>query len=254
MNTQSNGFYIENLSIKIGKHEILKDINLCIEPGKLLILLGPNGSGKTSLLMAIMGMPNYEITSGRIVLNGREIQNLPIDERARLGIGMMYQRPPSIKGVKLRQMTEISSRDGDDVECLACQLNLEKHLDRDVNLGFSGGEIKRSEMLQLLAQRPQIALFDEPESGVDLENISLLGDAINQLMEKDNPHSDKMGLIITHTGFILDYVKADRGCVLIDGGLRCFGNPKDIISTIRKSGYEECVACHLRSPAMEQQL
>lgn len=253
MEIPKKGFYIENLSIRIGKHEILKDINLCIEPGKLLILLGPNGSGKTSLLMAIMGMPNYEITRGRIVLNGEEIQDLPIDERARLGIGMMYQRPPSIKGVKLRQMAEISSKDGMDIECLACQLNLEKHLDRDVNLGFSGGEIKRSEMLQLLAQRPQLALFDEPESGVDLENISLLGDAINQLMEKDNPQTDKMGLIITHTGFILDYVKADRGCVLIDGALRCLGNPRDIITTIRKSGYEECVACHLKSPEMEHQ-
>lgn len=248
MNHTENAFYIEDLHVRIDSREVLRGINLCIEPGEVLILLGPNGSGKTSLLMTIMGFPQYKVTKGRIVFKGKEIQCLSIDERARLGIGMMFQRPPTIKGVKLRQMVSISSRSEVDILNLARELNLEDHLDRDVNLGFSGGEIKRSEMLQLLAQRPELAMFDEPESGVDLENISLIGSAINRLLERDNPDTQKMGLIITHTGFILDYVNADKGCVLIDGELKCSGDPKDIITTIREYGYEECVECHLKTP------
>lgn len=248
MNHTENAFYIEDLHVRIDSREVLRGINLCIEPGEVLILLGPNGSGKTSLLMTIMGFPQYKVTKGRIVFKGKEIQRLSIDERARLGIGMMFQRPPTIKGVKLRQMVSISSRSEVDILNLARELNLEDHLDRDVNLGFSGGEIKRSEMLQLLAQRPELAMFDEPESGVDLENISLIGSAINRLLERDNPDTQKMGLIITHTGFILDYVNADKGCVLIDGELKCSGDPKDIITTIREYGYEECVECHLKTP------
>ena len=130
-------------------------------------------------------------------------------------------------------------------------------LERDINSGFSGGEIKRSELLQLMAQDPDLMLFDEPESGVDLENISLVGNTIAALLQKDQEilkerkkskmqmklERVKMGLIITHTGYILDYVAADKGQVLYEGMLSCISNPREILSCIGKFGYQECVRC-----------
>ena len=229
---------IEDLQVKLGDKEILKHIDLEIRPGETHILFGPNGSGKTSLLMTIMGYPQYEVVAGKIMFKGEEITHLPIDERARLGIGMSYQRPPTINGLKTRQMVQLCA--GDEV---------------DVNAGFSGGEIKRSELLQLTAQAPDLMLFDEPESGVDMENISLVGKTIASLLQKDlsavvtktkmksKLERKKMGLIITHTGFILDYVSADKGQVLYDGILSCVSNPREILSCIGESGYKECLRC-----------
>jgi Fe-S cluster assembly ATP-binding protein len=142
-----------------------------------------------------------------------------------------------------------------DVEDLARKVKFSDFLERDINAGFSGGEIKLSELLQLMAQNPDLLLFDEPESGVDLENISLIGNVISQLLQRDVKHDDtkslrqlkleraKMGLIITHTGFILDYVSADKGQVLFDGVLSCKINPTEIFRCIKKMGYEECVRC-----------
>ncbi|HBF43058.1 MAG TPA: ABC transporter ATP-binding protein [Desulfobacteraceae bacterium] len=246
---------IEDLQVKLGNKKILKHIYLEISPGETHILFGPNGSGKTSLLMTIMGYPQYEVVTGRILFKGRDITHLPIDERARMGVGMSYQRPPTINGLKTRQMVQLCARDEIDEEDLAKQVNFEGFLDRDVNAGFSGGEIKRSELLQLLAQSPDLMLFDEPESGVDMENISLVGKAIASLLQKDLPDVEKkskmqvkldrtkMGLIITHTGYILDYVAADKGQVLYDGMLSCVSNPREILSCVGESGYKECVRC-----------
>jgi Fe-S cluster assembly ATP-binding protein len=246
---------IEDLQVKLGDKEILRHIDMQINPGETHILFGPNGSGKTSLLMTIMGYPLYRVTAGKILFKGEDITHLPIHERAQLGIGMSYQRPPTIHGLKTRQMIDICSGGQVDAEALASKLNFSGFLDRDINAGFSGGEIKRSELLQLMAQDPDLFLFDEPESGVDLENISLIGHTISTLLQhelrNDNARSrrrqrnerNKMGLIITHTGFILDYVTADIGQVLFDGVLCCASNPREIFECIRKVGYEECVRC-----------
>ncbi|MBW1707619.1 MAG: ATP-binding cassette domain-containing protein, partial [Deltaproteobacteria bacterium] len=210
---------------------------------------------KTTLLMTIMGYPQYEVVAGKIVFKGEDITHLPIDERAMLGIGMSFQRPPTINGLKTRQMVRLCAKDEVNEEDLAKQVNFEEFLDRDVNAGFSGGEIKRSELLQLLAQSPDLMLFDEPESGVDMENISLVGKTIASLLQKDFPSVEKkskmkakldrtkMGLIITHTGYILDYVAADKGQVLYDGMLSCVSNPREILSCVGESGYKECVRC-----------
>lgn len=246
---------IEDLKVKLGDKEILKHIDLEIKPGETHILFGPNGSGKTSLLMTIMGYPQYEVVAGRILFKGENITKMPIDERARLGIGMSYQRPPTINGLKTRQMVRLCSRKELDIEELAGRVDFGRFLDRDLNAGFSGGEIKRSELLQLMAQDPDLMLFDEPESGVDMENISLVGKTIAALLQKDlatvktRPKIEAMqcrtkhGLIITHTGFILDYVAADKGQVLYDGMLSCVSNPREILDCISASGYEECVRC-----------
>jgi len=249
--------HIENLQVELGGKVILKQIDLDIKQGETYVLFGPNGSGKTSLLMTIMGYPQYKVVRGKIFFKDIDITKLPINERARLGIGMSYQRPPTIDGLKTRQMVQICGKDKVDVEALAGRVNFLDFMERDVNAGFSGGEIKRSELLQLMAQDPDLMLFDEPESGVDLENIVLVGETIANLLQRDGESSEqkkktrmqqkiertKMGLIITHTGYILDYVAADKGQVLFGGKLSCVGNPVEILTCIGQSGYEECVRC-----------
>jgi Fe-S cluster assembly ATP-binding protein len=235
---------LEGLGVEVDGREILHDIDLSIRNGETHVLFGPNGSGKTTLLMTVMGFPRYRVSSGHILLHGEDITDLPPDERSRRGIGMMFQRPPTVRGVSLQQLVDICCGNDLDLDALAGKLNLEKFLSRDVNYGFSGGEIKRSELLQLLAQDPEVALLDEPESGVDMENLQLVGNAIRKLLQK-NLHRKRSncGLIITHTGYILDYVEADHGQVLLNGTIICSGNPREQLETIRQSGFEECVKC-----------
>lgn len=249
---------IEDLQVELAGKVILQHIDLEIRPGETHALFGPNGSGKTSLLMTIMGYPQYKIIGGRIIFKDRDITHTPINERARMGIGMSYQRPPTIHGLKTRQMVQICGGKEIDVEGLARRVDFVPFLDRDVNAGFSGGEIKRSELLQLAAQNPDFMLFDEPESGVDLENIALVGNTIAALLQKNGSHQDgksrrqekqertKMGLIITHTGHILDYVPVDKGQVLFNGVLSCSSNPREILRCIGEIGYEECVRCTIQ--------
>ncbi len=247
---------IEDLVVEIDGNRILDRINMEIPEGETHILFGPNGSGKTSLMMAIMGFSGYSITSGRIMFKGEDITYMPVHERARLGIGVSFQRPPTISGLKTRDMVALCSRGREvDIEALADELDFKPFLDRDVNRNFSGGEIKRSELLQLMAQQPDLVLLDEPESGVDLENIVLLGDVVNTLLERGvkcprtlREHGclrkrTKSALVITHTGHILDYITADQGQVLYNGHMCCMRNPREILNWLREYGYEECVRC-----------
>jgi Fe-S cluster assembly ATP-binding protein len=247
---------IEELKVEVSGKTILYNVSMEIPEGETHILFGPNGSGKTSLMMTLMGFSGYTVTHGKITFKGQDITNMPINERALLGIGVSFQRPPTIKGLKTRDIVQICDVNRmADVEALAEQLNLSDFLDRDVNHNFSGGEIKRSELLQLMAQQPDLVLLDEPESGVDLESIGLIGDTINVLLNRglkcpqESPHQiilegrKKSGLVITHTGHILDYITADRGQVLYNGVLRCSRNARDILRWIREYGYEECIRC-----------
>jgi Fe-S cluster assembly ATP-binding protein len=235
---------IEDLSVGIAGKQVLSNVNLRIGPGETHALFGPNGTGKTTLLNAIAGIPRYTITGGRIIFKGQDITQMSMDERARLGIGMAFQRPPALRGLKLKELIKIINPHADAAAILQ-RMDFEDFASRDVNRGFSGGEIKRSEMVQLLAQQPDLVMLDEPDSGVDLENIKLIGDAINQLTEKDVRPSlrTKSGIIITHFGHILDYMKTDRAHVMLGGSIVCSGNPAEILDQIKKSGYEGCVAC-----------
>lgn len=239
---------IEQLAVEVEGRPILHDINLEMKLGETLVLFGPNGSGKTTLLMAIMGFPKYRLTRGKIIFKGQDITKLSLDERARLGIGMSFQRPPVIRGVKMRDMVAACLKSKDHAERineLAEKADMAAFLDREVNYGFSGGEIKRSELMQLLAQRPTLTLIDEPESGVDLVNIALIGQLLNGLLEKDCPIPERkcMGLIITHTGHILDYVNARTGYVMLNGRIVCEGDPHEILKTVKAKGYVECAKC-----------
>ena len=237
---------ISDLHVEVDGTEVLHDINLHIGWGETHVLMGPNGSGKSTLLKTIMGFGGYTITSGSIVFKGQDITRMPIHERAHLGIGMMFQNPPAISGLKLgKLLTAVSGLKEDEIEALARSVNMGQFLNRDINVGFSGGEIKRSEVLQLKVQQPDFLMLDEPESGVDLENMNLMGREIATLLEKDVRivNRRRSGLIITHTGYILDYVDADQGHVIIEGQIRCHGNPREILRLIKEKGYGECLRC-----------
>ena len=240
---------IEDLTVEVGNRRVLSGVSLALGEKETKAIFGPNGSGKTSLLMTIMGLPRYKILAGRILFKGQDITNMPTEERARLGIGISFQRPPVVRGVTLKDILIASLKLKGDEELaftLARRAQLAEFLGRDVNQGFSGGEIKRAELLQLLAQGPDLVLLDEPESGVDLVNIAFIGEMINELLD-GRPHCQygRSGLVITHTGNILEYISADRGYVLVNGKISCEGNPRHILATIRDGGYEECARCVL---------
>ncbi len=237
---------VEDLWVSINDREVLKGVNFSMNYGEINVLFGPNGAGKTTFMMTLMGFPRYRIEQGKMYFKGEDITGKDLYERAQLGLGISFQRPPTVRGVTLRRMIEIISHNGgregtkDTIE----RLNLTGHLDRGLNDGFSGGEMKRSELLQLMIQRPDLVLIDEPESGVDIENIALVGEAINSLLGKDKVKDKKRGaIIITHTGYILDFVNADKGYIVFDGNLVCRGNPRDILSEIKRHGYRRCAEC-----------
>jgi len=147
------------------------------------------------LLMTIMGYPQYKVTGGKIFFRGTDITQMPIYKRAMLGIGTSYQRPPTIHGLKIRQIVKLCAGNDVDEHEFARRVHLEHLLDRDVNAGFSGGEIKRSELLQIMAQNPDLMLFDEAESGVDVENLFLVCNTIARLLEKDYASSSSKSLV-----------------------------------------------------------
>ncbi len=236
---------IEGLRVSIDGSEVLKGIYMSVPQGETHILFGKNGSGKTTLLMTLMGFSRYQVTEGRILFRGEDITHLPTFERARLGLGLAFQRPPTIRGVKTEDILQVCGRGRVSPQSLAAAYDFTHFLDREINYGFSGGEIKRSELLQLLAQDPWMVLLDEPESGVDLENLEVVGEIIGRLLQKDRrrQNREKSGLIITHTGFIMDYINADRAYIMSEGRMCCQGNPKELLNDIKRFGYEECAKC-----------
>ena len=247
----TNLLEINDLWVKVGQKQLLQGLNLVIPEGEVHALLGPNGSGKTSLMMTIMGFSEYEVTQGQILFEGQDITEMDLTERARLGIGVAQQRPPTIAGVKLREVLDYAANSGNSqrAERLKSQINearMSAFLDRNLNAGLSGGEIKRSELLQLLAMQPKLAMMDEPDSGVDLDSLSIVGTMVNTLFAGDVfccPTIRRGGLIITHTGHILNYVQADKAHIMMAGAIKCTGNAHLILDIINEHGYEECVRC-----------
>lgn len=230
---------IKNLTVEVKGKIILENLNLDIKTNENLILFGPNASGKSTLIKAILGFNNYNIKSGRIIFQNKVINDLSIDQRARLGIGVLFQRPPKIRGITLRQLAGLIGKEKVEQKALIDALNIGHLLDRDLNLNFSGGEMKRSELFQVLIQKPKILLLDEPESGVDIENIALMGKVLNSFTKKYN----LTALIITHTGYILDYIEAKKACVVMDRNICCHDSPHKVFSDIRKFGYDKCKKC-----------
>lgn len=240
---------IRDLWVEVGGKSVLRGVDLRIPNGEVHILFGPNGSGKSTLLAAVMGLPGYGIRQGQIEFRGRRIDGLAPNEIARLGIGLAFQHPPAIRGVALETFVRAIDRSGAPERGFE-RLHLDSHRHRELNCGFSGGELKRSEILKLYAQSPELILLDEPESGVDLENLAIITRAINEILEKHHPLQLRRrgGLIISHAGFILNYVEANLGHVILDGRIACSGNPREMFEDIRQAGYGHCAACAAAAP------
>ncbi len=239
---------VKSLSVKVEGKLILKDVTFSLKQGASHILFGPNGSGKTTLISTLMGLPGYEVVAGKIVYMGQDITEKSVEERAKLGIVVSFQNPPEITGIKLGDLLklclgkkasdEFTSEEQRQIEAF----RLGAFLNRDINVGFSGGEKKRSEILQLIFLKPKLLLLDEPDSGVDVESLRLIAMEIQRYVES----SGSSALIITHKGDILEYVKAGYACILLQGQFHCFTEPMSIYEDIKRLGYEGCVACRRR--------
>jgi Fe-S cluster assembly ATP-binding protein len=228
---------ITNLHVDVDGKKILHGVDLIIDSGKTHALLGPNGCGKSTLLFTILGYPQYNITEGKIYFKGKDITDWSIYKRAKEGIALSFQKPPTIQGVKLGNLLKKYKNHDSS---LAESLNMDGFLDRDINSGFSGGEIKRSELLQIMAMDADFLMLDEPDSGVDVENLRLLGKKLNQYLK------GRSALIITHQGHILNYIDVDEAHMMLDGKIVCDGEPNEMLSTIINDGYAKCAQCVYR--------
>jgi Fe-S cluster assembly ATP-binding protein len=239
---------VRNLKVRVRNQVIINNANLELSEKKNYVMFGPNGSGKTTLINAIMGLPQYQIVSGKIYFEGEDITNKSVEERAKLGLALAFQHPPEISGIKLSALLKLcvgkEIKDNFSVEekDLINSFNLSTFLDRDVNVGFSGGERKRAEILQILLLKPRLLLLDEPDSGVAVESLRLISEQIQRYIDGNK----STALIVTHKGDILDYINVKHACVLMKNSVYCFANPKNVYETIKKRGYEECIACQER--------
>lgn len=230
---------VRNLTVEVEAKQILKSVSFQVNEEETVCLFGPNGAGKSTLLYTLIGYPGYKIVGGEILFKGKLINDLPVNERAKLGMGIAFQHPPKLIGVKLKDLLDLASNgtSSEEIRELAERLKMTDFLERDVNFGFSGGEMKRAEILQLAALKPELLLLDEPDSGVDVENVELLGREIQALLK------GRSGLIITHIGYILNFIKADRAIVLYEGKVACEGEPFKVLKDIKDKGYKACWEC-----------
>src|SRR5579863_5903174 len=230
------GLRITNLRCQVAGKEILKGIDLTVDPGKIHALMGPNGSGKSTLAFSITGHPQYQVTGGSVELDGEDMLALPPDKRARAGLFLSFQYPAAIPGVKVANFLHAArqaERPGDLPPAKFRALLLEKmeqlgidpsFMGRYLNDGFSGGEKKRLEMLQLAMLAPKYAILDETDSGLDVDALGAVGKSIAALRGTEG--GKELGfLIITHYPRILQHIEADHVHVMIDGRIVKSGGP-----------------------------
>lgn len=229
---------IRNLSVSVNGKQILKNVNLKIRKGERHIAFGPNASGKTTLAMTIMGIPPYEVDSGKILFEGKDITKLSITERAKLGIFVTYQSPPAIRGVRMGPLLGLLNRE--DPERLLERVYLSRDfMTRELGIGFSGGEKKRSEIAQAFAAKPKLLILDEFDTGIDIESLKLIGNEIRGFLRREKTTL----LAITHYGHVLEYLEPDTAYVMVRGQIACYGRPDTIWEQIAAKGYGWCEEC-----------
>ena len=245
---------IKNLKAKVIENDdlILKGINLSVNKGEVHAIMGPNGSGKSTLANVLAGRPDYEITEGEVKFESKIINNLPPDERSHLGIFLAFQYPSEIPGVRSFQMLkasidakkeyfkekkltvrEFSKIYDQKVKDIGIDIDLTK---RSLNFGFSGGEKKKNEILQLSVLEPRLAILDETDSGLDVDALREVSEGVNSMLSKDRSF-----IIVTHYQRILNYITPDFVHILIDGKIVKSGN-KELALDIENNGYEKIIS------------
>ncbi len=234
---------IKNLHVEVDGKEILKGINLKLEKGKVHALMGPNGSGKSTLANVLMGNPKYKITQGEIIFDGEKINEFSPDERAKKGIFLSFQYPIEVSGVTISTFlrTALNSIKKEKISVMEFRTLLKEKLkllnipenfaDRYLNEGFSGGEKKKSEILQLAVLNPNAAILDETDSGLDIDSLRTIASGVNQLRD-----DHKIFLIITHYKRILDYLKPDKLSVILNGKIVLEGD-SNLVDELEEKGY-----------------
>jgi Fe-S cluster assembly ATP-binding protein len=241
---------IRDLKVEADGTEILRGVDLDLDKGQTIALMGPNGSGKSTLAYAIAGHPAYDVTGGTITWKGTELQELTPDERARLGVFLAMQYPVEVPGVSLTNFlrTAVNAVREEDVPVRAFMQSLraemaelgvdESFLQRSVNEGFSGGEKKRFEILQAALLKPELAVLDETDSGLDVDALRIVAEGVNRLSGPD------LGvLIITHYTRILNYIKPDQVHVMFEGRIVASGGP-ELADELEAGGYDGIRAAH----------
>lgn len=235
---------INNLKVKIDDQEILKGIDLDINPGEIHVIMGPNGGGKSTLAYTLMGHPRYEITEGEILLEGEEISELSPDKRARKGLFLSFQYPEEIPGVTVEEFLRTSKTavSGQQKRLIPFKKLLKTKMDelemkeeyasRYLNLGFSGGEKKKNEILQMSILEPKLAILDETDSGLDVDAIRIVAEGVNRLHDES-----RSILVITHYNKLLEYIKPDFVHILLDGKIVKSGGI-ELAQEIEKFGFE----------------
>lgn len=231
---------VEDLHVEVGDREILQGVNLELSAGRIQALMGPNGSGKSTLALALAGHPLYRVTRGQALLEGQDLLRLPPNERAKAGLMLAFQYPPEVEGVKLREFMRLACAARGQGFCefhkafppVLTQFQMEAFKDRELNVGFSGGEKKRSELLQLHLLRPKVALLDEPDSGVDVDALRLISQRIREMADWGTSV-----LIITHYPRLLEYLPMSEVFVLDRGRIIDRGGP-ELAHLIAQEGFE----------------
>ena len=242
----SSTLEIKDLHVSIEDKEILKGVNLTINTGEIHAIMGPNGTGKSTLSSAIMGHPSYEVTQGEVLLDGVNILELDVDERAKAGLFLAMQYPSEITGVTnadfMRSAINAKREEGQEINLMQFIKKLDKQMDfldidkdmaqRYLNEGFSGGEKKRNEILQLLMLEPKFAILDEIDSGLDIDALKVVSKGINQM------RGEEFGaLMITHYQRLLNYITPDKVHVMYGGKVVKSGGP-ELAKRLEEEGYE----------------
>ncbi|RMD58223.1 Fe-S cluster assembly ATPase SufC [Candidatus Woesearchaeota archaeon] len=233
---------IRDLHVSVCKKKVLRGVNLCVEPGEFHAIMGPNGSGKSTLALTLAGHPDYVIEKGEILVDGESLLDMPPHKRALLGLFVCFQNPAEIDGVPLSKLLYSSAKLREpSLSILEFKKRLDKvcktisvspdFLERDVNLGFSGGEKKRAEVIQLLLSNPKFAVLDELDSGLDVDSLSVLSKAVNSLRGPEFS-----ALIITHYDRILDILTPDKVHIMVDGKIVASGDA-NLAKEIESKGY-----------------